>query len=89
MVISLFISLACVSVGMMGVRTARTNIVLDYLIPNFLASNKLKTSFVVGSIFSSLNGNPYCDLIPLHIILVLGLGYILWDTKRHYSKKIL
>jgi len=88
-VISFFISLASVSVSMMGVRTPKTNIVLDYLIPNFLDANKLKTSFVVRSISYSLNGNSHADLIPLYIILVLGLGYILWELKREYSKNIM
>jgi len=87
-VISFFISLASVSVSMMGVRTPKTNIVLDYLIPNFLDANKLKTSFVVRSISYSLNGDTQADLIPLYIILVLGLGYILWELKREDSKNI-
>lgn len=85
-IVSFFISLMSVSVSMMPLGNSKPNIVLEYLLPQFLEATKLKTSLLVRMISQSYQGSSQIHLFPLYIMLVLGFIYILWQLKKYRNK---
>jgi hypothetical protein len=83
--LSFLISLVCVSVSMTHALDWNKNLLTEYLIPGFIAGDKLRISLLVrwlvpNSLREGFTGQT--ALLPLYAVLLLCGGYIVWRLRK-------